>query len=93
MFVAYFFMYFIDFSSLIPISLIVSIEIIKLAQSYFIDFDKLMFSKEKDRGVLAKCAALNEELGQVEYVFTDKTGTLTKNKMVFHTAIIGNSKY
>jgi len=39
-----FLMYFIDFSSLIPISLIVSIEIIKLAQSYFIDFDKLMFS-------------------------------------------------
>lgn len=59
-FTTYFFMYFIEFSSLIPISLIVSIELVKLAQSYFIDFDKLMFSKEKDRGVLAKCAALNE---------------------------------
>jgi len=40
-------MFFIDYSSIIPISLIVSMEIVKLAQSYFIDFDKLMFSKQK----------------------------------------------
>lgn len=44
-FIKNFMMFFIDYSSIIPISLIVSMEIVKLAQSYFIDFDKLMFSK------------------------------------------------
>ena len=82
-----------EFSTTIPIALIVSIEIVKLAQSYFIDFDKLMYNQQKKRGVLAKVAAINEELGQVQYVFTDKTGTLTKNKMVFNTALIGDAPY
>ncbi len=44
-FVRNFIMFFIDYSSIIPISLIVTMEIVKLAQSYFIDFDKLMYSK------------------------------------------------
>jgi magnesium-transporting ATPase (P-type) len=52
-FIKNFMMFFIDESSIIPVSLIVSIEIAKLAQSYFIDFDKLMYSDIKERGVLA----------------------------------------
>ena len=58
-------MFFIDFNTIIPISLIVSVEIVKLAQSYFIDFDKLMYSPQKERAVLAKNTVLNEELGQI----------------------------
>ena len=58
-------MFFIEYSTIIPISLIVSVEIVKLAQSYFIDFDKLMYSQAKERGVLAKNTVLNEELGQI----------------------------
>lgn len=58
-FIRSFMMFFIDFSSIIPISLIVSMEIVKLAQSYFIDFDKLMYCKSKDQGAVAKNAALN----------------------------------
>ena len=58
-FIKNFMMFFIDYSSIIPISLIVSMEIVKLAQSYFIDFDKLMFCKRKDQGTVARNAALN----------------------------------
>jgi len=58
-FIKNFMMFFIDYSSIIPISLVVSMEIVKLAQSYFIDFDKLMFCKRKDQGAVARNAALN----------------------------------
>jgi len=88
-----FLMFFVEFSSSIPISLIVTIEIVKTAQSYFIDFDQLMYSSWRKRKVYARVAALNEELGQVEYVFCDKTGTLTKNLLAFHTAVVGNQTY
>jgi magnesium-transporting ATPase (P-type) len=43
-YIMYVMMFFIEYSSMIPVSLMVSIEIVKLAQSYFIDFDKLMYS-------------------------------------------------
>lgn len=58
-------MFFIDLSTILPISLFVTVELVKLAQSYFIDFDKLMYSDSKERGVLAKNTVLNEELGQI----------------------------
>ena len=65
----------------------------KLFQKYFIDHDKFMFSRWRGLGVKVKSASLNEELGQVEYVFSDKTGTLTKNIMAFSKAIIGNHMF
>lgn len=60
-----FLMFFIEFSSSIPVSLIVTMEIAKTAQSYFIDFDQLMFSSWRKRKTFARIASLNEELGQV----------------------------
>ena len=73
--------YFVLINTMIPISLIVSIEIVKFCQSYFIDKDRLMFSNFRKKGANVKSSALNEELGQIEYIFTDKTGTLTMNLM------------
>ena len=57
--------YFVLINTMIPISLIVSIEIVKVSQSYFIDKDRLMFSNFRKRGAEVKSASLNEELGQI----------------------------
>jgi magnesium-transporting ATPase (P-type) len=57
--------YFVLLNTMIPISLIVSIEIVKMSQSYFIDKDKLMYSDFRKKYCNVKSASLNEELGQI----------------------------
>jgi P-type E1-E2 ATPase len=68
---------------LIPISLYVIIEILKLGTASFVNKDVLMFDKETESFARCRNSDLIEELGQVEMVFSDKTGTLTQNKMIF----------
>lgn len=82
------------FSTIIPISLYVSIEGIKFIQSIqFINNDLNMYHAETNTPALARTSNLNEELGQVEYIFTDKTGTLTRNLMEFFKCSIGGQVY
>lgn len=57
--------YMVLLNTMIPISLIVSIEIVKMSQSYFIDKDKLMYSEFRKKYCNVKSASLNEELGQI----------------------------
>jgi len=52
-------------NTMIPISLIVSIEIVKMFQKYFIEKDQLMYSSYRKNYVSVKTASLNEELGQI----------------------------
>ncbi|EGR31812.1 phospholipid-translocating p-type flippase family protein, putative [Ichthyophthirius multifiliis] len=91
--VAVFFSFFILFNTMIPISLVISLEIVKVAQSYFIMKDQEMFSAINNRWPRVLTCTINEELGQVEYIFSDKTGTLTQNQMQFKIAVVGNMLY
>lgn len=84
-----FFRYFLLLNTLIPISLVVTIEVVKVLQARFIEWDSYMYCKDRDKLCKVSSASLNEELGQVEYVFSDKTGTLTRNIMEFKLAYMG----
>ena len=83
-----FFTYFLLLNTLIPISLIVTLEIVKLFLSFFINWDIKMFSFVKQKFSKVNSISILEELGNVDYIFSDKTGTLTSNKMIFKYAII-----
>lgn len=84
--------YWVAYSHLIPISLYVVLEIIKLTQRIFINNDMKIYHAETG---YSKCrnSDLIEELGQVEFIFSDKTGTLTCNVMEYKECSIGGTIY
>uniref|UniRef100_A0A452VA68 Phospholipid-transporting ATPase n=1 Tax=Ursus maritimus TaxID=29073 RepID=A0A452VA68_URSMA len=81
------------FNYIIPVSMYVTVEMQKFLGSYFITWDEEMFDEDSGEGPLVNTSDLNEELGQVEYVFTDKTGTLTENNMEFKECCIEGHVY
>ncbi|KAJ2358950.1 aminophospholipid translocase, partial [Coemansia sp. RSA 2611] len=81
------------YNNLIPISLIVTMEIVKFQQAQLINADMDMYDEGSDTAALARTSSLVEELGQVEYIFSDKTGTLTCNIMEFRQCSIGGVMY
>ncbi|XP_026422131.1 probable phospholipid-transporting ATPase 4 [Papaver somniferum] len=78
---------------LIPISLYVSIEVVKVMQASFINQDLHMYDEETGETANARTSNLNEELGQVDTILTDKTGTLTCNQMDFLKCSIAGVSY
>ncbi|XP_072292314.1 phospholipid-transporting ATPase IC-like, partial [Eucyclogobius newberryi] len=85
--------YIIVLNTMVPISLYVSVEVIRLGQSKFINWDLQMYFAKKDTPAKARTTTLNEQLGQIEYIFSDKTGTLTQNVMQFKKCTIAGRSY
>ena len=85
--------YWVAYSHMIPISLYVIIEVLKLVQSYLIKWDDDMYDKHSGKQAECRNSDLIEELGQVDFIFSDKTGTLTCNKMIFKKCHIKGVNY
>ncbi|RCV21539.1 hypothetical protein SETIT_4G147300v2 [Setaria italica] len=81
------------YSYFIPISLYISIEMVKLLQALFINQDIEMYHEESDKPTHARTSNLNEELGMVDTILSDKTGTLTCNMMEFIKCSIAGTAY
>uniref|UniRef100_A0A4W5NMN1 ATPase phospholipid transporting 11B (putative) n=1 Tax=Hucho hucho TaxID=62062 RepID=A0A4W5NMN1_9TELE len=92
-FISDFLAFLVLYNFIIPISLYVTVEMQKFLGSFFIGWDLDLYHEESDQMAQVNTSDLNEELGQVEYVFTDKTGTLTENEMLFRECSINGIKY
>jgi magnesium-transporting ATPase (P-type) len=79
--------YFILLNTFLPISLIVTIESVRLFQLYFFKHDKHFSYGEKK--LIPNTMTLNEELGRIQFLLSDKTGTLTQNEMVAKHFCVG----
>uniref|UniRef100_A0AAY4BBK9 Phospholipid-transporting ATPase n=1 Tax=Denticeps clupeoides TaxID=299321 RepID=A0AAY4BBK9_9TELE len=78
---------------LIPISLYVSIELVKMGQVFFITQDIDLYDEKQDTRIQCRSFNITEDLGQIQYVFSDKTGTLTENKMVFRRCSVRGTEF
>ena len=92
-FIDYLLVFTILFSTMIPISLFLTVELVRLFLGYFIASDLEMYDANTDTPAAANSSNLIEELGQIEYILTDKTGTLTRNEMVMKHVIIDGQVY
>lgn len=83
--ILYFCRYFLLLSAIIPISMRVNLDMAKIAYTTFIETDG-----QKMPGCTVRNSNLPEELGRIEYILTDKTGTLTQNEMSFKKLHLGS---
>lgn len=77
------------FNTFVPISLYVTLETVKVFQAKLVANDYNMYYEDREMWAQARTSNLHEDLGQIEYIFSDKTGTLTRNEMEFKKAFFG----
>lgn len=75
------FVFFLLYNNFIPISLYVTIELVNVGQAFLIGSDEKLYRAELDTPCTVRASNLAQELGMVSNVFSDKTGTLTRNEM------------
>ncbi|NXM84822.1 AT8B3 ATPase, partial [Oenanthe oenanthe] len=80
-------------SIIIPMSMYITLEFIYLVNSCFINWDLEMYHGAKDIPAEARSTSLSDQLGQIEFIFSDKTGTLTQNIMSFKKCCINGTIY
>ena len=85
--------YWVLFSTLVPISLFVTVELVKYMHATLINSDLDIYYEPTDTPATCRASSLVEELGQIEYIFSDKTGTLTCNIMEFRQCSIMGIQY
>ena len=78
----YFFLYVTLLNNFIPLSLYVTVEFITFCMLWFIYADLDMYDDTSDTRAVARSTIVTD-LGQIQYIFSDKTGTLTQNVMGF----------
>jgi phospholipid-transporting ATPase len=83
----------IVYQVMIPIALYISMELVRVGQAYFMIEDHRLYDEATDSKFQCRALNINEDLGQIKYVFSDKTGTLTENKMEFQCASIWGVDY
>ena len=81
------------FQNLVPISIYITLEIVRLCQAFFIFSDIYMYYEDLDYPCTPKSWNISDDLGQIEYIFSDKTGTLTQNVMEFKKCTINGLAY
>lgn len=81
------------FQNLVPISLYITLEIVRTLQAVFIFSDAKMYYEPIDQPCIPKSWNISDDVGQIEYIFSDKTGTLTQNVMEFKKATINGQPY
>jgi phospholipid-transporting ATPase len=88
-----FFAWLLNTNNIVPISLLVTVEMIKYCQAMLIMWDYKIYDQLNKRNAIVQSSGLNEELGMVNHIFTDKTGTLTKNIMQFKYLVVNEYIY
>lgn len=66
------------FQNIVPISLYISIEFVRTIQAAFIYYDTEIYCLKTNQPTIARSWNLSDDLGQIQYIFSDKTGTLTQ---------------
>lgn len=91
--ISLFFSFFVIYGDVVPIALYVTLEMVRLMQGKHVEVDLAIYDYETGFRTRCMTTTLNEELGQVEYIFSDKTGTLTANKMTLRSCFVGGNTF